>query len=139
MKKNNSITIYTGDLTDIKVTEGGVELTEKAEVELRKLLEAQKVINLLLDAFKDGIGDSMRKENVNLIERGNIKVTRGVTGRKYSLDPDHPVEPNFISSVSYYIPNSKAIEKYIEMEGQVPTGVLEAARKEKIDIELIEE
>lgn len=131
----NSVTIYTGDLTEF---EKG-ELTPKAELELKKLLEARQLIDLLLDAVKDSFGEVMAKENTNLIERGNIKITRSVNGRKYNLDPEKPVSPQFIQSVSYQIPNSKEIQQYVDMEGTVPEGILEVARKQKIEIELIED
>lgn len=139
LNKFNSVTIYTGDLTGIKVNKGNIELTAKAEVELKKLLQARQVIDVLLDAFKTSIGETMTDTNVNLVERGNIKITRSVNGRRFSLDPDKPVEPQFIQHVSYQMPNSKSVDKYLEAEGALPDGILENARKQKVEIELIED
>lgn len=141
MKKSslNTVTIYTGDLTGIKVKKGNIELTAKAEIEIKKLLQARQVIDVLLDAFKDSVGETMNDQNVNLIERGNIKITRSVNGRRFSLDPDKPVDAQFIQHVSYQMPNSKAVDKFLEMEGSLPEGIMENARKQKIDIELIED
>lgn len=139
MAKKNSVTIYTGDLSGVSITQGAIEITPAAEQEVKKLLEARKVIDVLLDAFKSSIGDAMTDTNTSLLELGDIKITRSVNGRRFSLDPDHPVEPKFTKEISYYIPDAKTIEQYMEMEGAVPTGILEVARKNKINIELIEE
>lgn len=133
------IEIHTGDLTGIKVKDGSIELTNKAEKELKKLLESRKIIDVLLDAFKESIEGVMTENNINLIERGDIKITRSSNGRRYSLDPDKPVEPQYIQHVSYQMPNSKAVDKYLEMEGALPEGIIENARKQKIEIELIED
>lgn len=138
-QKKTSVTIYTGDLSGITIKEGNIELTTSAEKEVVKLLEARKIIDVILETFKDSVGNMMIDTNTNLLELRDIKITRSVNGRKYNLDPDNPIDPQFVKEVSYQIPDSKAIENYHEMEGTVPKGILENARKQKIDIELIEE
>ena len=136
--KSDSVEIYTGNLTGL-VNKGKVELTANTEKELIKLLEARRVIDVILDAFKEGIAEDMENNNINLIERGSIKITRSVNGRRFSLDPDKPVDAQFIQNVSYQMPNSKAVDKYLETEGSLPDGIIGNARKQKVDIELVED
>jgi hypothetical protein len=136
--KSDSVEIYTGNLTGL-VNKGKVALTANTEKELIKLLEARRVIDVILDAFKEGIAEDMENNNINLIERGSIKITRSVNGRRFSLDPDKPVDAQFIQNVSYQMPNSKAVDKYLEMEGSLPDGIIGNARKQKVDIELVED
>jgi hypothetical protein len=136
--KSDSVEIYTGNLTGL-VNKGKVALTANTEKELIKLLEARRVIDVILDAFKEGIAEDMENNNINLIERGSIKITRSVNGRRFSLDPDKPVDAQFIQNVSYQMPNSKAVDKYLETEGSLPDGIIGNARKQKVDIELVED
>lgn len=134
----HSVTIYTGDLKKISAKKNSLKMSEKAEKELVKLLVARKQLDSILQQFTDALGIVMEAGNINLIERELIKITRTVTGRRYSFDPAKTVKPMFCQKTQYLQPNVKAIDAYIELKGKIPTGIMENERKAKVSIELIE-
>ncbi len=136
MKK--AIIIYTGAFNSIKIKKNGLELTAKTETELKKLLEAQAQINEILDQVKETMGFAMEQANTNLVERGDIRITKSVTGRRFSIDPKNKADEKYLQTTSYEQPNPEMIDAYIAIKGKIPKGILENARKQKVDIKIIQ-
>lgn len=128
----NKITIFTDK---IKVNKG--KLTAVGEKQLVALLEAQAKLEEILEDVKYQLGLEMEKTNTDFIESEDVKVTRNITGRKFAFDPKNKVDAQFTQTVSYPQVNSKAVDAYLTLNGKLPEGILENARKIKVNIELI--
>lgn len=136
MNKSTSIVIHTGNLDNLQTD--GLTITKAAEKELKKLIAARAKIDKTIEDFKEIVGTAMTKKNVTLIEFGDIKITTGVTGRKFAFDPKNKVSDDYTQMISYPAVNSKKVAAYLELKGKLPKGIIENARKIKVDIEVVE-
>lgn len=123
---------------DLDRLKGKLELTKSTEAEIVKLLKAKAAIDELLDRLGDYIGSTMDDNKVKLIERERIMITREITGKLYVFDPVHPVSADFKKEVRYPIVDSDKVKLYKDEHGELPTGVIDSARKQKTEIKLIE-
>lgn len=120
-----------GNPQQIKLNKDGI-LSPTAERELIKLLKAQELINEIVENIKSLIGEQMG--DVGSIEQEGLKITKSLTGRKYSFDPASTVDPKFSKPVTYQQVNSTTVQAFVELNGKPPKGILENARKQNINI-----
>lgn len=113
-------------------------LNDKVEAEIVKLIQAKAAIDNLLEAIENLLESQMSTENITLIERNDIKITRKTVGKKFALDPKEAVDSKFTKLINYPIVKSEEVEKYMAEKGSLPTGIIDNARQQKVKIELLE-
>lgn len=130
MSKN--ITVNVTALEKIK----SEALTPKIKGEIENLIKTRDALNTIIEKVEDRFEKAMDKDNTKLIEWGNLKITRVVSGRKFAFNPKQSVDKKFVKEVRYFNINSEAVEKYMEKKGEPPQGVVQKGRPIKVKIEI---
>lgn len=120
------------------IVKGEAALTPQAELGLRKLIEIETKLKEIRMGFEEALLTEMEKKHVMHIEKGDLKIRRSLSGRKFDFDPTSKVDGKYLKPVSYNNPNSETIEAYLLLKGRLPKGIIEKPRKLGVEIKLIE-
>jgi predicted transcriptional regulator len=131
---NSIITIDTKALVLAKDKAGEIILTQNAEVELVKILEAKKLIDEIISYVEDKLNTEMGKISLKKIVGHNIIVTKRLTGQIYGIE-DKTKAKNYLKEVKYDMADSEKIKAQYNKTGKLPTGVFFKDRTESVSIE----
>lgn len=112
-------------------------LKQEAEKELLKLLQVQAMVDRLVKQTKEAIANAGLK-----IDKGfkgvigeNIRAVYRVYGEKYNYDRSNPPEA-FLTSKTYWKPDSTKIDEYYQKTGKLPEGITEKEREPQLSISI---
>lgn len=135
----NQITVNPDDIK-ILATEGEKFIFKpKAEEQLIKLLELQQLIDATVEEVKLKIAEAGKAVNPNF--RGVIGdrvrcIYRAYGGKyKYDYSKKSLCEP-FLKEKVYHSVDGDMVDKYIKSVGELPEGITEADRENKLSIML---
>lgn len=117
-------------------------LSPKGEKTLLKLLEIQEQVEKAIDEAKAKLEAAALKANPNFssIQANAIKVYYRAFGSKYYIDNEQlhlaPKELYTTEEKITYKIDTKAVEKWVDQHGGMPTGIVEVERKKAITISL---
>lgn len=131
-------------LNELVVKADEIFLTPEGEKVLIKLLEIQDQVEKAIDEAKAKLETAALKANPNFssIQANKIKVYYRAFGAKYYMDENnlHMAPKELYSAeekITYKI-DSKAVDKWIDQHGGLPTGIIEVDRKKSITFTLKE-
>ncbi len=127
-------------LDQLVVDADKIFLTPDGEKTLVKLLEIQKQVELAIDEAKSKLEVAALKVNPNFssIQADKVKVYYREYGAKYYVDEtqkDLIPEGLVAEKVSFSV-DSKAVEKWVEEKGAMPTGIKEVERGKTLSFSL---
>lgn len=130
---------------DIKIlaTEGEKFIFKpKAEEQLIKLLELQKLVNDAVEEVKNKIAEAGQSVNPNFkgVIGDRVRCIYRAYGGKYKYDFAKRGDClPFLKEKTTYTVDADKVENYIKEVGELPMGILEADRDNKLSISLKDE
>lgn len=131
---NDIVTIDKKVIVLAKDNAGNLTLTLEAKTEIEKILTVKKLIEEIYDSVQEKLTEEMNKANLKKIVAGNIIVSKRLYGERYQIDDKKTVDEKFTKIVEWVKPDADAIEKWVEQNGELPTGVSLKPRSEKASI-----
>ena len=127
-------------LDELVVNSDKIFLTPEGEKTLEGLLAIQKQVDAAIEEAKSRLEAAALKINPNFssIQADRIKVYYREYGAKYYLDEAQKElvpEGLIFEKVSYSV-DSKAVEKWVDDKGQMPTGIKEVERNKTLSFSL---
>ena len=114
----------------------------EAEKQLLELLQLKEMIDNTVDEVKVAIAEAGQSINPNFkgVIGDKVRCTFRAYGSKYGYDwkKKSILEPFLDEKTRYYV-NSEAVDKYIEEVGELPDGITENPREEKLSISMKDE
>jgi hypothetical protein len=111
----------------------------KAEEQLIKLLELQKLVDDTVEEVKNRIALAGQTVNPNFkgVIGDRIRCIYRAYGGKYKYDWQHKADcMPFLKEKTSYTVDSDKVEEYIKKVGEMPFGITEADRENKLSIML---
>jgi hypothetical protein len=114
----------------------------QAEEQLIKLLELQELINQTVEDVKNAIAEAGKSVNPNFkgVIGDRVRCVYRAYGGKYSYDWNKKsiLEP-FLKHRDTYSVESGKVEEYLKSVGELPDGISESDRENKLSIMLKDE
>lgn len=133
-------TIQIEKLEELVQNADKIFLTPEGEKTLEGLLAIQKQVEAAIEEAKSRLEAAALKINPNFssIQADKIKVYYREYGSKYYIDETQKdlVPDGLISQKVSYSVDSKAVEKWVDDKGTMPTGIKEVERKKTISFSL---
>lgn len=133
-------TIQIEKLEELVQNADKIFLTPEGEKTLEGLLAIQKQVEAAIEEAKSRLEAAALKINPNFssIQADKIKVYYREYGSKYYVDETQKdlVPDGLISQKVSYSVDSKAVEKWVDDKGTMPTGIKEVERKKTISFSL---
>lgn len=132
--------IITVDPNDIQIlaTEGEKFIFKpSAEEKLVQLLKLQKTIDEAVEQIKVGIAEAGKSINPNFkgVIGDEVRCIYRAYGGKYKYDYAKIADAKpFLKEKTSFAVDSDLVEKYIREVGELPDGILEADRENKLSI-----
>lgn len=125
--KNEIIKIEL-NLAELAVAkEGGKSflMNPKAEEYILKIIEAQEILDKMMDEVKAVLGNLMDKQDMLKVDGNQVYALKQFFGARFEMtDPEKAEAQGFAETSKSYKLDSKAVEKYAkEHEGKMPEGV----------------
>jgi hypothetical protein len=114
----------------------------KAEEELIKLLELQKLVDDAVEQVKDKLAELGQAINPNFkgIIGDRVKCIYRAYGGKYKFDWSKKGDcMPFLKEKQTFTVDSDKVEKYVKEVGELPMGITEADRENKLSISFRDE
>lgn len=132
----SKLTIDTEEISKVCNDASGVMLDMEAEKSLYRLLEIKEQIDEFVEKVKAKIVDSAITVDPHFtaLKGDLLKMEYRAYGAVYEM-PDHSqVLPEFKVEKTSYSINTKAVEAFEEVSGELPTGIARADRKKQLTI-----
>lgn len=131
-----SITIREKDLI---VKDGDKFLVSKeGEGALVRFYELKRKVEEAEKKLKEMIKEKMNTEKITKVEGEKVKIIRRFFGSRYKVkEPELVKQSGFGKVKEYVIPDTEAIEVYLEETGKLPEGIEKNEREEQVVISLI--
>jgi len=109
------------------------ELSVRDSDNLLKIVEAKKEFDIKFEELKKNILEQMQDKGIKKVIGKGISFSVRSTGKKYNYDGD---DSQFIDFEERKVKkvNSKAIDKYINANSELPDGVIQVVRKQTLVI-----
>lgn len=133
---NDLITINKKALIFAKDEAGKILITPQAEAEIIKILEAQKLIEDILDYTKELLSRGMTEAHLKKVVGEKIVVSNRLYGERYAIT--ELTDGQFTKEVKYLKPDANAIDAYVEKTGSLPEEVNLKERNPKASISWVE-
>lgn len=136
------LTPFLKSVTDLKGDADKIFISPKGEDVLVQLLEAQKQIEEVISEAKKKLEAKALSVNPNFtsIQADKIKVYYRTYGQKFYVDENNinyaPKELYTAESKITYKIDSKAVEKWVDAHGGMPTGIVEVERTKTLSFSL---
>ena len=137
----HQLTINTKALTVSVKPDGEVVLSDKADAELKKLLELEQRVAEVKETVMGVLKTAMAKHPAQpvVVIGSHVKVRKSETGARYDFKSKKELPEGFYkttTTVRNYV-DAEKVDEYRKLNDSLPEGVVERERSEKVSIELV--
>ena len=132
-----SITVKPDKITDLAKEGEAFIFKPEAEEALIELLMLKELIDTTIDEVKDAIGKAGKDINPNFkgVIGDTVRCTYRKYGGKYKYDwgKKSMLDPFLDEKTRYYV-NTESVDAYVKEVGELPDGISEVDREDKLTI-----
>lgn len=137
--KTNQIIVNPDDIKILAKEGENFIFKPKAEEQLIKLLELQTLVNATVEEVKNKIAEAGQAVNPNFkgVIGDRVRCIYRAYGGKYKYDySKRSICEPFLKEKIYHSVDGDKVDKYFKQVGELPEGIIEADRENKLSIML---